>query len=44
LELTLSLPETLAVPKNMKLLAVPLFELYDNSQRCVLFTLRTPSC
>ncbi|UZJ54865.1 hypothetical protein CBS101457_004185 [Exobasidium rhododendri] len=23
----------LAVPKNMKLLAVPLFELYDNSQR-----------
>ncbi|PWN99555.1 cleavage and polyadenylation specificity factor, 25 kDa subunit [Tilletiopsis washingtonensis] len=25
--------KTLAVPKNMKLLAVPLFELYDNSQR-----------
>ncbi|PWN45186.1 cleavage and polyadenylation specificity factor, 25 kDa subunit [Ceraceosorus guamensis] len=24
---------TLSVPKNMKLLAVPLFELYDNSQR-----------
>ncbi|KAI5288102.1 hypothetical protein KEM52_001303, partial [Ascosphaera acerosa] len=23
----------LSVPKNMKLLAVPLFELYDNSQR-----------
>lgn len=29
-------PEVLAVPKNMKLLAVPLFELYDNSQRYVL--------
>ncbi|RHZ72161.1 hypothetical protein Glove_245g20 [Diversispora epigaea] len=29
------LPEkkVLSVPKNMKLLAVPLFELYDNSQR-----------
>lgn len=27
------LTEVLAVPKNMKLLAVPLFELYDNSQR-----------
>lgn len=27
--------ETLSVPKNMKLLAVPLFELYDNSQRWV---------
>lgn len=25
--------EILSVPKNMKLLAVPLFELYDNSQR-----------
>ncbi|SPO32324.1 probable CF25 - polyadenylation factor [Ustilago trichophora] len=25
--------KVLAVPKNMKLLAVPLFELYDNSQR-----------
>ena len=25
--------EVLAVPKNMKLLAVPLFELYDNSGR-----------
>jgi cleavage and polyadenylation specificity factor subunit 5 len=23
----------LSVPKNMKLLAVPLFELYDNAQR-----------
>lgn len=23
----------LSVPKNMKLLAVPLFELYDNTQR-----------
>lgn len=23
----------MSVPKNMKLLAVPLFELYDNSQR-----------
>lgn len=31
----LQLPEkrTLSVPKNMKLLAVPLFELYDNTQR-----------
>lgn len=26
-------PEVLSVPKNMKLLAVPLFELYDNTQR-----------
>lgn len=26
-------PEVLAVPKNMKLLAIPLFELYDNSAR-----------
>jgi len=26
-------PEVLSVPKNMKLLAVPLFELYDNAQR-----------
>ena len=25
--------EVLAVPKNMKLLAVPLFELYDNTAR-----------
>jgi len=25
--------EILSVPKNMKLLAVPLFELYDNAQR-----------
>lgn len=25
--------EVLAVPKNMKLLAVPLFELYDNANR-----------
>lgn len=25
--------EILSVPKNMKLLAVPLFELYDNTQR-----------
>ncbi|KDN39155.1 cleavage and polyadenylation specificity factor, 25 kDa subunit [Tilletiaria anomala UBC 951] len=31
----INMPPTkiLAVPKNMKLLAVPLFELYDNSQR-----------
>ncbi|KAK4232109.1 nucleotide hydrolase-domain-containing protein [Podospora fimiseda] len=31
----IELPEskTLSVPKNMKLLAVPLFELYDNTQR-----------
>lgn len=27
------MPEVLSVPKNMKLLAVPLFELYDNTQR-----------
>ena len=27
--------EVLAVPKNMKLLAIPLFELYDNAARCV---------
>lgn len=27
--------EVLSVPKNMKLLAVPLFELYDNSARRV---------
>jgi len=27
------LPEILSVPKNMKLLAVPLFELYDNTAR-----------
>jgi cleavage and polyadenylation specificity factor subunit 5 len=25
--------EVLSVPKNMKLLAVPLFELYENTQR-----------
>jgi hypothetical protein len=25
----------LSVPKNMKLLAIPLFELYDNSVRSV---------
>lgn len=32
-----TLPEkmVLSVPKNMKLLAIPLFELYDNSVRCV---------
>jgi cleavage and polyadenylation specificity factor subunit 5 len=34
LTITLTVPtEVLSVPKNMKLLAVPLFELYDNSQR-----------
>ena len=27
------LTEVLAVPKNMKLLAIPLFELYDNAAR-----------
>lgn len=27
------LSEVLSVPKNMKLLAVPLFELYDNTAR-----------
>jgi hypothetical protein len=31
--LTLSCSEVLAVPKNMKLLAIPLFELYDNAAR-----------
>lgn len=31
--LTLYLAEVLSVPKNMKLLAVPLFELYDNTAR-----------
>ena len=30
--------EVLAVPKNMKLLAIPLFELYDNAARCVPIT------
>ena len=28
-----SVTEVLAVPKNMKLLAIPLFELYDNAAR-----------
>ncbi len=31
--IVLTEPEVLSVPKNMKLLAVPLFELYDNTQR-----------
>lgn len=31
--LTCDNTEVLSVPKNMKLLAVPLFELYDNTQR-----------
>ena len=31
--LTVSVLEVLSVPKNMKLLAVPLFELYDNTAR-----------
>ncbi|KAJ3563631.1 hypothetical protein NP233_g8811 [Leucocoprinus birnbaumii] len=43
-------PEVLAVPKNMKLLAIPLFELYDNAARYDttssindrLFTLSSP--
>ena len=30
---SLSEKRTFAVPKNMKLLAVPLFELYDNKER-----------
>ncbi|KAF8123549.1 nucleotide hydrolase-domain-containing protein [Boletus edulis] len=30
--------KVLAVPKNMKLLAIPLFELYDNAARYNLFT------
>lgn len=30
--------EVLAVPKNMKLLAIPLFELYDNAARYVLYS------
>lgn len=29
----LTILEVLAVPKNMKLLAIPLFELYDNAAR-----------
>ena len=29
----MSTSEVLSVPKNMKLLAVPLFELYDNTGR-----------
>lgn len=29
----IAVPEVLSVPKNMKLLAVPLFELYDNTAR-----------
>jgi len=29
----ISATEVLSVPKNMKLLAVPLFELYDNTAR-----------
>ena len=31
--LTVWIAEVLSVPKNMKLLAVPLFELYDNTAR-----------
>lgn len=31
--MTLTRAEVLSVPKNMKLLAVPLFELYDNTPR-----------
>ena len=31
--LTWNSAEVLSVPKNMKLLAVPLFELYDNTAR-----------
>ncbi|WMV07493.1 hypothetical protein MTR67_000878 [Solanum verrucosum] len=33
----LSEREYFAVPKNLKLLAVPLFELYDNVQDCVIW-------
>ena len=33
ISLVLILTELLAVPRNMKLLAVPLFELYDNGAR-----------
>lgn len=36
--------EVLAVPKNMKLLAIPLFELYDNAARCVLAVTITVFC
>lgn len=32
-DIVLFVPEVLSVPKNMKLLAVPLFELYDNTAR-----------
>ena len=39
----LDLPEVLAVPKNMKLLAIPLFELYDNAARYVLGAYTRPS-
>ena len=38
---TMSDVEVLAVPKNMKLLAIPLFELYDNAARYVI--LRVPA-
>lgn len=33
LQLIMVFTEVLAVPKNMKLLAIPLFELYDNAAR-----------
>lgn len=33
IETLISKAEVLSVPKNMKLLAVPLFELYDNTAR-----------
>ena len=33
--ITIDSLEVLAVPKNMKLLAIPLFELYDNAARYV---------
>lgn len=36
--------EVLAVPKNMKLLAIPLFELYDNAARYVLVVTSTAFC
>ena len=36
--------EVLAVPKNMKLLAIPLFELYDNAARCVAHNSRRIHC
>lgn len=40
----IALAEVLAVPKNMKLLAIPLFELYDNAARYVSRNLGRIQC